>query len=254
MSTEKDRFEKQYTECDIVRVPFLISVPSRKMREMLIDAVRQASRIADFGCGHGSGIWAMTQYNSESKIVGYDYSETAIRKVRDFFSDMANISAYEMDFYEETVDEQYDFIFSSQVIEHIDDDEMFLRKIHDSLTENGRAFISTVYKKPWARYFYKNSRGQNVLEPTHVREYITVDDLLQKISSANLRVVDYDLTLIKFPLIDIPLKILSKVVKNKAVFSIMNSKVIAFFRKYFVIPIIGFYNFQIVVTKENSNL
>jgi 2-polyprenyl-3-methyl-5-hydroxy-6-metoxy-1,4-benzoquinol methylase len=64
-----------------------------------------------------------------------------------------------------------DVLASLQVIEHVPDDDAMICQIRRVLAENGVAYITTVFKKPWAYYFHRNANGESVIDPTHVREY-----------------------------------------------------------------------------------
>jgi ubiquinone/menaquinone biosynthesis C-methylase UbiE len=63
-----------------------------------------------------------------------------------------------------------DFVFSDQVIEHVESDAAMAREIYRVLRADGQAYVGSVLRRPWGWYFYRNN-GRWRLDPTHVREY-----------------------------------------------------------------------------------
>jgi len=129
---------------------------------------RNIKNIVDLGCGDGILIDAISKRFSNIKITGVDISPRRIKSLKKRFKN------YE--FYCKNVCEtglkgdSFDFVHSSQVIEHVFDDRIFVAEMTRLLRKKGVLFVSSVIKKPWAIYKYRNN-GQFVLDPTHEREY-----------------------------------------------------------------------------------
>lgn len=70
-----------------------------------------------------------------------------------------------------------DFLVSTQVIEHVESEERMTKEMRRVLRGNGIAFVSTVFKKKPAWYFYR-CNGKWALDPTHLREYTEEKPLL----------------------------------------------------------------------------
>lgn len=187
--------------------------------------------------------------NPKIRYTGIDISNTAIHKAKNKYNN-SNTQFLIKDLEKDNLPkDNFDFIYSSQIIEHFKDDEKFLLKIHQSLKTNGKVLISTVLKKKNAIYFYKNIRGEMALAPDHINEYTNTNNLFEKLENCHFRIIDFDLKVFQYPLIDFSLKYLMKHVKNKYVTNFVNSSFIMFIRYYISIPILGFYNFQIIAKK-----
>jgi 2-polyprenyl-3-methyl-5-hydroxy-6-metoxy-1,4-benzoquinol methylase len=241
----KDIYDRKYSEVDLVAQPLRFEIPSRRLRPQVEQLIRSSSSIADFGCGHGGAMLRFHRLNPGAKIVGYDYSDVALAKVREQFE------VVQIDFNGEKFPSgKFDLIYCTQVIEHLDNDGAFLGKISESLVNGGHLVLTTVYKKPNAWYFYKNSDGESVVDPTHMREYTDVGILLGLLRSNGFEVLDHDITLVKYPVIDIVLKLLTRCFKGRLMYKFINSSFVMLLRMCFVVPIPRFYNFQILSRKN----
>jgi 2-polyprenyl-3-methyl-5-hydroxy-6-metoxy-1,4-benzoquinol methylase len=113
--------------------------------------------LLEIGCGDGRGVEVLhplvSTYTAIDKndilidILGKKYPD--IKFISQFIPPLSMIA-----------DNTFDTIVTFQVIEHIENDDLFIKEIHRVLKPGGRALISTVNKK------FSLSRN-----PWHVREY-----------------------------------------------------------------------------------
>lgn len=133
-----------------------------------------------------------------------------------------------------------DFLISTQVIEHVDDKKMSLA-MKRVIKKNGMIYLSTVYKKWYGWYFYRNNIGW-VLDPTHLREY-SKDSQLLNILKKDFIVADSKKTLQWFPVVDFFIKRIGLTIKKRDSYF---WKLIRAIR----IPILGYYNWELVLIKK----
>jgi 2-polyprenyl-3-methyl-5-hydroxy-6-metoxy-1,4-benzoquinol methylase len=165
----------------------------------------QRSRFAsvlDVGCGNGRIIAALAQSDvlGDAEVRAVDLSRTNVESLR---LRLPHVHA-EVDDAETLAtvpDASVDFLFSTQVIEHVDDVRM-LDAIRRVLSPAGTAYISTVFKRPWARFIWRNDRGEWSLDPTHVREY-TADSQLVSLVPADLTLRDSRKVPVTYAAIDV---------------------------------------------------
>ena len=100
--------------------------------------------ILDYGCGNGEIIREMRRLNPEARYLGVDVSETAIARARTRLPDAT--------FYAVRDGERVpieggviDFVFCSEVIEHVYDTEATFREFARLLRSNGRLLLTTPY-------------------------------------------------------------------------------------------------------------
>jgi len=137
------------------------------------------SRILDVGCAEGNTIqWLESKFLSRYTFVGIELSKTRLQNAVSKQISNANFYLASAE-YLPLANNTVDFAVASQVIEHVLDDVQMLNEIARVLTPSGKFQVDTVYKKKWARYFYRSPSGW-ALDPTHQREYTDVDSLLAK--------------------------------------------------------------------------
>jgi len=143
--------------------------------EMIKNLVFSSRNILDLGCGDGALIQAILKEFPNKKITGVDISPRRIDSLKKRFpkktficGDISHIRLKRGVF---------DLVLSTQVIEHIKDDKKMIEEMNKLLKKSGFLYVSSVIKKPWAIYKYRN-KGRFVLDPTHEREYKSKEEFL----------------------------------------------------------------------------
>lgn len=214
-----------------------------KMLESLFNGSR-IKRMADLGAGDGAVLYALKNkgyLDNLEEIIAVDLSQDRINKIKDIDKNISCMvgDASRLSLVYNSV---LDLVMAMQVIEHIPKEEMFLDEIYRVLKPEGLLYLTTVFKKKYAWYFYRNN-GKWVLDPTHLREYTERSQLVKIIKKFDFKILAESKTVYKFPLTDFFLKRLGcrgDVYKNKF---------LNFFRKVKV-PIFGYYNWEFIIQKK----
>lgn len=200
--------------------------------------------LLDCGCGDGSLLFALKagNYFDMKKICAVDLSKNRIELVKkidpkinalvDNAETLKNISTNSIDFY-----------ISSYVIEHVDDKKM-IDTAGRVLKKGGIAYISTIYKK-WYGWYYQRKNGRWVMDTTHLREYSYDNELIQFIDQKKFIVLENRKKPLYFPLIDFVVRRLHP--NNRRLFN--EIPILNLIRKI-KIPIIGYYDWEIVLKKQ----
>ncbi|MEK7464422.1 MAG: methyltransferase domain-containing protein [Patescibacteria group bacterium] len=100
--------------------------------------------ILDFGCGNGFILREMMKINPDARYVGVDVSRVAIAEARQV---LPNLDFHEIEDGAPVPlkDSSVDFIFSSEVIEHIYDTENAVREWSRILKPGGKVLLTTPY-------------------------------------------------------------------------------------------------------------
>jgi SAM-dependent methyltransferase len=245
----KNNFFKKYSEKHI-------HFYDNNISNMLEDSIKLKNKrdfnIIDLGCGDGRYLFYLKKKNflsNAKQIVGVDLSPTRIKILKKNTKDIIGIVSDACNV-KELENETFDVVISSQVIEHIYNDNDLLKEIKRLLKSDGVAYISTVIKKWYGIYIYRRD-GRFRLDPTHIREYSSKINFINLLTRNGLKTIDYKIKIIRYPLSDLIIRILIKIglINPPAIRNIyIESKLMKLFRKI-IIPIIGFYKIEVLCEK-----
>ena len=133
--------------------------------------------ILDVGCGSGNFYTYIKKNFQNHKYLGIDFDGNHIKASKFKQKEFKLITK---DLRGEWFFGEFDFVWSSEVIEHIMDDNSFFSKLVKSTKKNGYIIITTPYinsirnfsiKYPWHAYVSKTENGE------HVRQGYSENDL-----------------------------------------------------------------------------
>lgn len=208
--------------------------------------------IIDLGCGDGRLLYSLQVNNlltNSKKIMGIDKSAIRIGKFKKILpkseskvSDVCNLDFLGNDL--------FDIIISSQVIEHVSDDNLMLNEIRRILKPDGVAYISSVIKKKYGFYIYRVN-GKFCLDPTHLREYSSKEEFLNLIKNNKLKIIDIEIKPVKYPLIELISRFFTKIgiLTISSIQNIYVEKKWMAITKKINIPIIGYQTIEVLCKK-----
>jgi ubiquinone/menaquinone biosynthesis C-methylase UbiE len=159
--------------------------------------------LADIGCGDGPLFAALARegiIEAEKPVYAVDLERARLDRVARRFAWIQTVVA-SADSVPEVADGALDAVISTMVMEHARDEHPYLAEIKRVLRPGGRAYLTTVFKKPWAWYF-RTRDGESVLDTSHLHEYTDLDAFRSLVESAGLRVATIQQCLLWFPLVD----------------------------------------------------
>jgi 2-polyprenyl-3-methyl-5-hydroxy-6-metoxy-1,4-benzoquinol methylase len=159
--------------------------------------------LADLGCGDGPLFAALSHDGliaSSRAVYAVDLEAARLARVSKRFPWIHTLVA-SADAVPDIPDAELDGVISTMVMEHVSDEHAYLGEIHRMLRPGGRAYVTTVFKKPWAWYFRKRD-GKSVLDTSHLREYTDLDRVRELLANADLRILALDRSRMWFPLLD----------------------------------------------------
>lgn len=180
-------------------------VPTR-LRFLVKD--KNIIRLLDLGCGDGAILFALKKQGllKNKEIIAVDISKDRIAKTQNIDSKFRCFVADACDLNKIIKKKSLDLVISSQVIEHVENVEQFVRQVEQILKTGGLFYLSTVFKKRYGWYFYRNNNRKWVLDPTHLREFQHEEELVPVFEKLGFKVVQNHKILWKFPITDFFLK------------------------------------------------
>jgi 2-polyprenyl-3-methyl-5-hydroxy-6-metoxy-1,4-benzoquinol methylase len=181
------------------RVPPLLA-------ELLAGAPASASRtLLDAGCGDGGLARALLDSGllRGRTLIACDASAERVGLLAGLAENVVAIED-DVERLSRVPSGSVDVYISSQVIEHVDDERMV--EAMARVTHPGsRLYLSTVLKR-WYGWYFHRQNGAWALDPTHLREYRTEDELLRKFPRERFRLRASTQTPLAYPAADFLLR------------------------------------------------
>ncbi len=199
--------------------------------------------ILDAGCGDGNLLYALKENGllKSKKVIGVDLSSSRVKLVQSI-DPRFTVRVDNVETLKKIKSSSIDLVISAQVIEHVDDKKM-LKTLWRVMKPGGLAYISTVFKKPYAWYYYKNAKGEWSLDPTHLREYTADRQLLDLAEGIGFSVENSFKNLFRWRVIHPILKVLK--IRDRYIFENKIFNILGRIK----LPIRGYYSWSILLKK-----
>ena len=198
----------------------------------------------DCGCGDGDLVRSLGYAGllEKKKVFAVDLSQTRIERVRAAVP-WIHASVDSAETLRTIEDKSIDFFTSTQVIEHVDDRAM-LASIARVTRPGATVYLTTVWKKWYSWYFFRNNTGNWVLDPTHIREYRSDAELLDLVDPKIFYVLENVKVPVTYPIMDFLVRRAGitngRIFENRAMNAARKIK----------IPIVGFYIWELVLRRR----
>lgn len=246
-STAKKYFEAQYKKNAFFSpkdIQFVIY--DKKIWNFAKKVLQNSKKVADLGSGGGTLLYNISKVTT-AELIAVDLSELAITYSRKMVPEAAILKE---DVTETSLgDESLDFVVSTMTIEHVDDDK-FLKEVMRILKGGGYFLVTTILRTRNAWYFYKDSDGNPVLEPSHLREYSSLSSFLKLLNKYEFTTLKAETPRVKYPLIDPMIKLIFGFFRNDFWNTLPATKPIEFLRKISRVPIPGYYAVEVIAQKQ----
>jgi 2-polyprenyl-3-methyl-5-hydroxy-6-metoxy-1,4-benzoquinol methylase len=130
--------------------------------------INQNDKVLDIACGIGYGSFIMAKSNDEVSVTGVDISPQAVEYANKFYKKTNNCFIEANCLTVEFEAKSFDTVVSFETIEHLDQDEFFVKRVYDFLKPGG-TFICSTQNQDVLPYDSKRF-------PYHVKHY-TVNEM-----------------------------------------------------------------------------
>ena len=159
----------------------------RIILRVLNNFLKNQKKVLDIGCGVGTLSFYLAKKGNY--VLGIDISKNAVnvcKKSAKIFG-LRDIKFQRMDFPNEIPRDKFDLIVCSEVLEHLEDDDLALKKIYSLLRPNGIVIISVPSKNaPLYRLGLAKEFDKRV---GHLRRY-TLSELVNKCQKAKFTILE----------------------------------------------------------------
>lgn len=151
--------------------------------------LRKAQAVIDLGCGPGTLLYNLSK-ECGGETLGLDLSKEKCFYARLMSpkSDVIRADTLRTPF----KDGVFDMVYSSQLIEHVDDTNM-IREVKRILKENGTVVLGTIFRQKDSPY---------PINPEHQREYTFVNQLIEPLNKAGFNIEMVRITSVKYSPLD----------------------------------------------------
>ena len=213
-----------------------------KMWRLCLKHIKASNWVADYGSGGGTLLYNVAQF-SNARLLGVEQVELPAIQSKALIPELNVVRGNIMD--TPLKNECIDFVFSTMVIEHVDD-KNFTEEVYRTLKPGGYFFVTSVIKTKNAWYFYKNTAGETVLDPSHLKEYKSIQEFEEVFDSIGFTIVKSNTSRIRYPVLDPLLKWL---VKFAGMQNLLEWKIVEFLRLSTQIPIPGYFAGEVLAKK-----
>jgi len=144
----------------------------------------KAKSILDIGSGRGWILYFLQKYFKYDRAVGTQIAINAYK----FSKEKLKLEIYNKDFLELSFDKKFSIISILHVLEHIENPELYIEKIYDSLESHGLLFVEVPNYNSWARRF--TGKHWLALDLKHHLFFFTTKSLITLLNKYNFKVKD----------------------------------------------------------------
>ena len=242
---KKNYFETQWGRTFSPPKDVQFVVYSREIWNFAMNLLRDSKTVVDLGAGGGTLLYNV-QKITKASLIAVDISNEALRQLRMMVPKakivVEDVTATSLN------DESCDFCLSSMVIEHVDDNKI-IKEVYRILHPGGYFLITSVLKAKGAWYFYKNKDGMTALEPSHLREYTSLEEFIGLLTEGGFKILKVETPRIKFPLVDPLFKTIFRASKSEFWGNLPTTRPMELIRKIARVPIPGYYAIEVVAQK-----
>jgi 2-polyprenyl-3-methyl-5-hydroxy-6-metoxy-1,4-benzoquinol methylase len=155
------------------------------------------ARILDAGCGFGQYSYFMARRFGDAKILAIDVKEDQIEDCRYLFgkAGLRNCKFKVEDLTQMNYENEFDFILSVDVMEHIKEDEEVMRRFWTALKSGGRVLINTPSNLGGSDAEGNSRRGpEESFIGEHVRTGYSKEEIHNKMEKAGFVIESFEYT------------------------------------------------------------
>ncbi len=154
--------------------------------QFFISNISNNEKIIDLGCGYGEVAYSIAKNFPNNIILGVDIDEGRLNQAitNNIYK---NLSFTKKDIVKEKIDDEFDTLILSNVLEHIDERVFFLKKIIQNCKVKKILIRIPSFERSWMIPFMKELKINYFSDEEHFIEH-KKDEIIEELKSANLNI------------------------------------------------------------------
>ena len=151
--------------------------------------IKKEDKVLDISCGCGYGSWFMGATTGCKQVVGVDVSDEALNFAQNYYHS-EKVIYNKIDIskkFSNLFKEKFNLIISFETIEHLEDDNSYLKELNNLLEDNGLLLISSPNEDIIP--YYNNPFFDGGINPYHFRHY-TSEEFEKVLIKAGFKVIN----------------------------------------------------------------
>lgn len=212
--------------------------------------------VIDLGCGYGDLLYALKKegFLKNVRFCGVDNSAEKIRIFKKTLPEAKSFQSDILKFSRKLKKDTFDLVICNQVIEHLENDQTLVLEIKNLLKKGGLCYLTSVIKKWYGLYWYRNKYGRIVVDPTHLHEYQSQKDFQNLLVKNGFKIINLKIYPGHFPMFDYFLLLLKKLgilrFESMRYFYLNHPVIYMLARKTSFFPIPGYATIEAVAKKR----
>jgi 2-polyprenyl-3-methyl-5-hydroxy-6-metoxy-1,4-benzoquinol methylase len=149
----------------------------------------------EIGPGHGEYMVTAMKLTNYKSYTAVDISASSVQLTHDYIKYSINetdkrYSVIQKNFFDYVDDVKYDTVVMGEVIEHVENPRMFLKKIHDIAKDDARIFITTACNAPEPDHIYQFNTLREVTDLIESEGFIIRNELAVNTNNIPLEIAE----------------------------------------------------------------
>ncbi|MCX8504113.1 MAG: class I SAM-dependent methyltransferase [Beijerinckiaceae bacterium] len=159
-----------------------------KYHDFFIQRIQNSNKVLDIGCGYGAVARSVANAHPDCQVLGVDMDLSRLDQARKS-TNLPNLKYLLADATKDLPPEKWDVVILSNVLEHIADRVVFLRKIKETI--NPKKFLIRVpnFERDWQIALRKEIGADYFSDADHKIEH-TIQEFEDEITQAGLSIVN----------------------------------------------------------------